>query len=99
MLEWPEEENGGMQWTCRAARISFPRFRLVDLPNIFSHPLVCSGCPSAIVALLTPFSGAASATVRVKLVDSCLPGTLCASTALLRLVFVQASYLSLMIGG
>ena len=90
VLEWPEEQTGGMQWTCRAARNSFPRFCFVDLPN-FLHQCLCSGCPSVIIATLTPFSGAASATVRVKLMDKCLPGTIYASVALLRLVFSNLS--------
>ena len=85
VLEWTEEQTGGMQWTCRAARNSFPRFCLVEFPN-FLYQCLCSGCPSVIIASLTPFSGAASATVRVKLMDKCLPGTIYASVALLRLV-------------
>ena len=35
VLEGPEEENGaGMQWTCRAARNSFPRSCLVNFLNL-----------------------------------------------------------------
>ena len=35
VLEWPEEENeAGMQWTCRAARNSFPRSCLVNFLNL-----------------------------------------------------------------
>ena len=35
VLEWPEEETGGMQWTCRAARNSFPRSFLSGLAQAF----------------------------------------------------------------
>ena len=40
VLEWPEEETGGMQWTCRAARNSFPRLRLLDFSNVHSSPFL-----------------------------------------------------------
>ena len=35
VLEWPEDENSaGTQWTCRAARNSFPRSCLVNFLNL-----------------------------------------------------------------